>query len=149
MVPICYNGFVKLARSFRALRTMRPRHAVLLTPLQSAVPMYILYSKQIASVTPLKSALTNHSQITENAATLSPTESALTQLSPATPLECAVPKNPRGWGLLFRFRNSSLATHLSPLYSSSFFSHSCALFCTFSHSPKTQPSYFQSLAHSL
>src|SRR6266849_4159411 len=98
MVPICYNGFVKLARSFRALRTMRPRHAVLLTPLQSAVPMYILYSKQIASVTPLKSALTNHSQITENAATLSPTESALTQLSPATPLECAVPKTPGGGG---------------------------------------------------
>jgi hypothetical protein len=29
---MCYNSFVKSARSFRALRTMRPHHAFLLTP---------------------------------------------------------------------------------------------------------------------
>ncbi len=29
---MCYNSFVKSARSFRALPTMRPRHAFLLTP---------------------------------------------------------------------------------------------------------------------
>src|SRR6266704_5979459 len=33
-------------------------------------------------------------------------------------------------------------------YSSSFFSHSCALFCAFLHSPKTQPFYFQAIPHS-
>ncbi len=34
-------------------------------------------------------------------------------------------------------------------YSSSFFSHSCALFCSFLHFPKAQPFSFQSLPHSL
>src|SRR5712664_387374 len=128
---------------------MRPRHTALLTPLESAVPISILISILNAPITSLESALTSHSQLIENTATLSLAESALTDFSPATPLESALTKNIGGGGLLFRFRNSSLATHLSPLYSSSFFSHSCALFCTFSHSPKTQPSYFQSLAHSL
>ena len=37
----------------------------------------------------------------------------------------------------------------SPLYSSPFFSHSCALFCSFLRSRKTQPFSFQSLPHSL
>src|SRR2546425_236577 len=32
---------------------------------------------------------------------------------------------------------------------SPFLSHSCALFCTFSHSPKTQLHSFQSIPHSL
>jgi len=39
---------------------------------------------------------------------------------------------------------STIPYNLSP-----FFSHSCALFCTFLHSPKTQLSCFQSIAHSL
>jgi hypothetical protein len=39
---------------------------------------------------------------------------------------------------------SPIPYNLSP-----FFSHSCALFCTFLHSPKTQLSCFQSIAHSL
>jgi hypothetical protein len=34
-------------------------------------------------------------------------------------------------------------------YSSSFFSHSCALFCAFLHFPRIQPFSFQSLLHSL
>src|SRR5882762_3649348 len=38
----------------------------------------------------------------------------------------------------------SIPYNLSP-----FFSDSCALFCTFLHSPKTQLSCFQSIAHSL
>src|SRR5260370_1367651 len=37
----------------------------------------------------------------------------------------------------------------SPQHSSPFFSHSCALFCTFLHSRKTQLFYFQALPHSL
>src|SRR5260370_4937406 len=36
-----------------------------------------------------------------------------------------------------------------PPYSSPFFSHSCAPFCTFLHSCKTQLFYFQSIPHSL
>ena len=44
-----------------------------------------------------------------------------------------------------------LAVHRSSLEndSSSFFSHSCALFCTFLHSPKIQPFYFHAIPHSL
>ena len=44
-----------------------------------------------------------------------------------------------------------LAARQSPLQSdsSSFFSNSCALFCAFLHSPKTQPFYFQAIPHSL
>jgi len=42
-----------------------------------------------------------------------------------------------------------LPTRLSSPYSSSFFSHSCALFCVFLHARKTQLIYFQSLPHSL
>ena len=41
-----------------------------------------------------------------------------------------------------------LPARLSPLYSSSFFSHSCVLFCAFLHARKTQLIYFQSLPHS-
>src|SRR6267378_5750538 len=39
----------------------------------------------------------------------------------------------RRGGVFFRFRRSPLATHHSPQNSSSFFSDSCALFCTFLH----------------
>src|SRR5258708_7607583 len=35
---MCYNGFVKAARSLRAPPAMLVRHAVLLTPLECAVP---------------------------------------------------------------------------------------------------------------
>ena len=77
---------------------MRPRHAVLLTPLECAVPSSIPISMLTARVTPLKSALTSRSQVTENTAALSPLECALTRLSPATPLQSALTKNTRGWG---------------------------------------------------
>ena len=40
------------------------------------------------------------------------------------------------------------ATHHSLPYSSSFFSHSCALFCTLLHSRKTQLISFQAIPHS-
>ncbi len=86
---------------------MRPRHAVLLTPLESADPTYLLISIIIAPVTPLESALTSPSQLTENTATLSPTESALTEISPATPLESALTKNMGGGGLSFSGHSSS------------------------------------------
>src|SRR5712692_7302932 len=136
---------------------MPARHAVLLTRLECAVPLSILYSKQSRPVTSLESALTSQPQLVENTATLSPVECALTSLSPATPLECAVPKNLGGGGPFFPFRKQSTpsqrqgplvypersrskipalperATHHSPQYSSSFFSHSCALFCAFLH----------------
>src|SRR5713101_1600578 len=93
---MCYNTFVNSARFFRTQRTMRSRHALLLTPLESA--------------------LASRSQLTENTATLSLSESALT-------------KNAGVGGCTSDFWNSPLAAHRSPPYSSSFFSHSCALFC--------------------
>src|SRR5882762_4123560 len=55
-------------------------------------------------------------------------------------------KNVGGRG---RHLQLSIPFHLSPYDLSPFFSHSCALFCTFLHSPKTQLSCFQSIAHSL
>jgi hypothetical protein len=62
---MCYNGFVKLARFLRALRTMRPRHAVLLTPSETAgsprselnEPAKVLSSKNGEPVTSLESTL--------------------------------------------------------------------------------------------
>src|SRR5713226_9601083 len=79
---------------------MLARHAVFLTPLDCTVPINILYSKQKLPITSLKSALTSHFQLVENTATLSPVECALTRLSPATPLECAVPEKTGGRGLV-------------------------------------------------
>src|SRR5882762_4565414 len=66
-----------------------------------------------------------------------------------SPLDATLTRN-RGSGLPHSgTRHSSLATHHSPLQSSSLLSHSCALFCTFLHWRKTQPVSFQSLPHSL
>src|SRR4029077_7626186 len=49
--------------------------------------------------------------------------------------------------------NSHSGTHSATLalalHSSSFFSHSCALFCSFLHPHKTHPFSFLALAHSL
>ncbi len=75
---------------------MRPCSAVLLTPLECAVPGRIPISIQSAPGNPLESALTSHSQTVENTATLSLLECALTRLSPATPLESALTKNRAG-----------------------------------------------------
>src|SRR5260370_4745836 len=90
---------------------MLARHAVLLTRLECAVPSSILYSKQRPPVTSLESALTSHSQLVENTATLSPVECALTSLSPATPLECAVPEKTVGGCPFFPFGQQSTPSH--------------------------------------
>jgi len=127
---------------------MRPCSAVLLTPLECAVPGRIPISIQSAPGNPLESALTSHSQTVENTATLSLLECALTRLSPATPLESALTKNRAGGGSLFWFRSSPLTMCRSPQYSSSFFSHSCALFCALLHAAKNQVLSFQSIPHS-
>jgi hypothetical protein len=110
---------------------MRPRHAILLTPLDSADPVCLLISIINAPVTPLKSALTAPSQLTENTATLSPTESALTRLSRVTPLESALTKNTRGGGPSFPTQHSPLATpHATQVLSFHILAHSFAFFCT-------------------
>jgi len=44
---------------------------------------------------------------------------------------------------LFPFPNSPFVIRRLPPYSSPFFSNSCAFFCAFLHSPKTQLFYFQ------
>jgi len=130
-----------------ALLAMPARHAVLLTPLECSVPIIMLYSKQRQPITPLESALTSHSQPTENTATLSPVECALTRLSPATPLECAVPKKQGGRGSFFPLFSASKAVGgnefapskaegpLSPISHplSPLFSYSCVLFCALLH----------------
>src|SRR6266478_3998491 len=152
---------------------MPARHAVLLTPLECAVPSSILYSKQSPPVTSLESALTSQSQLVENTATLSLVECALTSLSPATPLECAVPEKTGGGGPFFPFRKQSTpsqrqgplvypersrpkiptlserATHHSPQFSSSFFSLSSALFPRQLTPQPKQPLWNQMFPHSL
>src|SRR6267378_2010897 len=59
--------------------------------------------------------------------------------------------NTRGVGAFFPFWNSTSAVGdgNSLHYSSSSFSHSCALFCAFLHFKRTQLSSFQSFPHSL
>ena len=95
---------------------MPARHAVLLTPLESAVLRSIPISIQIAPVASLECALTNHFQLIENTAALSLAESALTSIPLASPLESALTKNTGGGGPFFPFwnssRHSSLATVL-------------------------------------
>jgi hypothetical protein len=75
---------------------MPARHAVLLTPLECAVPICIPIGILNAPVTPLKSALASPSQTTENTATLSLVDSALTSFPPVNSLECALTKNTGG-----------------------------------------------------
>ena len=75
---------------------MPARHAVLLTPLECAVPICIPIGILNAPVTPLESALASPSQITENTATLSLVESALTSFPPVNSLEWALTKNTVG-----------------------------------------------------
>jgi hypothetical protein len=103
---------------------MRPRHAVLLTPLECAVTMSILISILKSPITFLESALTDPLQVTENKTTLSLSECALTRFPPATPLECAVTKNTGGGGGASTFQSPSPISY--PL--SAFFSNSCGLF---------------------
>src|SRR6266487_3456965 len=54
-----------------------------------------------------------------------------------------------GWGEGYHSSIFEFVTRHSPLDSSSFFSHSSALFCAFLHSCKVQPFSFQALSHSL
>jgi hypothetical protein len=68
---------MNLARFLSVSLPMPARHAVLLTPLESALPRWLLSYKQIATVSPLESALSRRSQLTENTATLSSLESSL------------------------------------------------------------------------
>jgi hypothetical protein len=75
---------------------MRPRHAVLLTPLECADPICLPIGIINMPVTPLESALASPSQITENTATLSLVESALTSFPLVNSLECALTKNTGG-----------------------------------------------------
>jgi len=112
---------------------MRPRHAVLLTPLECALPTSLLLSIINAPVTPLESALTSHLQATENTATLSLVECALTALPPATPLECALTKNIRGGVPLSHFgvhHSPPVTRHYTQVLSFHVLAHSFALFCT-------------------
>jgi hypothetical protein len=99
------------------INRQRPRHAVLLTLLESALPCCLPSCKQNASVTPLESALTSPSQTIENTATLSPAESALTSIPPANPLESALTKNTRGGGALVTGQPSSQCTAPAPIRS--------------------------------
>jgi hypothetical protein len=123
---------------------MSARHAVLLTPLECAVPKYIPISILNASVTPLESAHTDHSQLAENTATLSPVECAVTRFPSASSLESALTKtlgvggytshsgssSPRAKRVRCAPDDFAAPRDLSPICSSSFFSCSCALFCT-------------------
>jgi hypothetical protein len=112
---------------------MLARQAVLLTPLECAVPRSIPIGILTASVTSLESALTRPSQPTENAAALSPAECALTSIPLATPLECAVTKNMEGRGPLLTLKlaaHRASLVHSTQVLSFHILAHSLALFCT-------------------
>ena len=102
-----YNGLIKLARSLRALGTMLARHAVLLTP----------------SVTARLSRPSREAEHTFRATNPLPAVQCCLKS-----FRCNTYTKAGGGGP--RFRNSPLGTHHSPLQSSPFLSHSCALFCT-------------------
>jgi hypothetical protein len=127
---------------------MRPRHAVPLTPSESALTICLPYRKQIVSVSPLESALASHSQLTENTATLSLEESALTRLAPASPLESALTKTPGVGG------HSSHSGRVTPSEAKGPLATILKFFLfiflrTLLHSSKTQLSCFQAIPHSL
>jgi uncharacterized protein YceH (UPF0502 family) len=67
-----------------------------------------------------------------------------------SPLFLTFTKTPGVWGYSSHFgTTSSFGDGNSLHYASSFFLFPCALFCTFLHSPKTQPFCFQAIPHSL
>jgi hypothetical protein len=146
---MCYNSFVESARSFRALRTMRPRHAVPLTPSESALTTCLPYRKQIASVSPLESALTSYPQLTENTATLSLAESALTRLAPASRLESALTKTPGVGGVSLPFWNEFTPSEAEGPLATILKFFLFTFLPTLLHSSKTQAFCFQAIPHSL
>jgi len=69
---------------------------------------------------------------------------------PVGPAFATFAKTPGVWGHSSHFGKVCAVTGTrTRFYSSSFFSHSCALFCAFLHSRKTQLFYFQTIPHSL
>src|SRR6266849_2521128 len=79
---MCYNGFVKSARSLSALQTMLARHAVPLTPPKSSRPSQLLSRQQSAPISPLAATLMNRPASVANkrlAAGLSPLDATLTK----------------------------------------------------------------------
>src|ERR1700674_1087401 len=86
---------------------------------------------------------------TSENALLSPTIATLPKMSLSKPSVCHIYDTAGGLGPRRPFGLSDLRTFQHVLGLSPVFSHSCALFCTFLHSPKTQPFYFQAIPHSL
>jgi len=69
---------------------------------------------------------------------------------PVSPAFATLAKTPGVCGYSSHFGKACAVTGTrTRFYSSSFFSHSCALFCAFLHSRKTQLFYFQTIPHSL
>jgi len=125
-----YNGLIKLARSLRALGTMLARHAVLLTP--SVTARLSRPSREaehtFRATNPLPAVQYCLKSFRCNTCAASCKCSIQTAYRHFKPFRCNTYTNAGGGGP--RFRNSPLGTHHSPLQSSPFLSHSCALFCT-------------------
>jgi hypothetical protein len=85
---------------------------------------------------------------------VSPIIATLPKRMSVTPVFATHLRPPRGVGArsLFKVKLPTFNLQLSTFdlfYPSPFLSHSCTLFCTFLHSRKTQPFYFQAIPHSL
>jgi hypothetical protein len=133
---------------------MLARHAVLLTPSESALSSCLPFCKQRVAVTPLFVALTRTPQIAENKTTLSLLLAIFTDFAPVTPVFATLTENAGVYTNSSHSgaRHSPLATRHSSLGTRHFFSSEARQSLRFfaSISPKTQnpPFCFQHVAHS-
>ena len=85
--------FVESARFLGAVQTMRPRHAVLLNPLEATLLDCLPFYKQNVPVTPLEATLAKPLVSVADKGFITPLEATLTRFSPATPLDATLTKN--------------------------------------------------------
>ena len=123
---MCYNGFVRSARFFPALVSHARPFTQSLDGPRGPSNSPFRWQSSFVVVPPYR------------------------YVAPTYLLCFSLLRKHRGWGVFFPFWYKTIdgGDANSLHYSSSFFSHSCALFCAFLHFKRTQLSSFQSFPHS-